>query len=730
MTTSIIQSYESLLQKLVSNRFGNDTSSSIDSVDLQLVYQDSYPTNIHVPVFADISPERNCFVFSQSILPGGKAKNYEQHLLNYVQASLRSEENLQIDGIYERICDEGLTSHLYFSTACKNVKLNKKTELLQGWSGEVFNLERVLFNKDILVSKEERLRFTVRTFLSICKALHELHSCNIIHNSILPKNVLVLSKSLQQISQAEIILQVPSFGLETIRDTLNDEHVSYFSRQAFERDNEPFSTSNDIHMLGTMILGVLFQEEVDAKMLDIDDWKNEIQNIKDRVHRSLNPGGLEGGQVDVQLEVVLKKILNVALDCLSPEEHDRPSISSVLKVFEICHDKLSDCNDEDAQLLPSRKTKTQVATKANVVAPAIIGDDSMNTRSRSDSVNSTDTSGRKSRSWKAIIKPFTNLFVKKNKKDIEEGEKKKAQYEILNRLSDGASAVVLLVTNKENNEVCVMKKYKDGAFRDYEREVECLKLFQHRNVIKMLDHYTYEEVDDAKKKIQSHVVILEYCKFGDIFTQQISFVNTKGKKVKYMRPLKYLKTCVDLLEALECVHMKGYVHSDIKPQNILISHEGVRLADFGFSVKQGQAVLGGTLRYLPPEHHEGQPSHAGIDIYSMFYSLFEILSKKKVNFQAKVSSEDDFVKIWQENLKANPYFTLFNKKGQPLSASAHYTHPLVELFEKGLEPNPSFRLCTAEALDVMRHIHRTHAAILIQKTMRGHLARKRIKCVK
>lgn len=573
------------------------------------------------------------------------------------------------------------------------------------------------------------MQFTVKTFLSICKALSELHSCNISHNSILPKNVLVLANDLQQILNAEIILQIPSFGLETIRDTLNDEHVTYFSRQAFENDNEPFSTSNDIHMLGTMILGVLFKEEIDPKLLDIDDWKNEMQNIKDRVYRALNPEGLHSDSIDVQLEVVLKKILNIALDCLSPHEQDRPSISDVLQIFTICQEKLSDHDNERAELMPSRKPKPQVATKANIVVPAIDYNDDINTRTRSDSINS-ETSGRKSRSWKAIIKPFTNLFVKKTKKDVEEGEKKKVQYEILNRLSDGASAVVLLATNKENNEVCVMKKYKDGAFRDYEREVECLKLFQHRSVVKMLDHYSYEEIDDAsKKKMQSHVVILEYCKFGDMFTQQISFVSTKGKKVKYMRPLKYLKTCIDLLEALECVHMKGYVHSDIKPQNILISHEGVRLADFGFSVKQGQAILGGTLRYLPPEHHEGQPSHAGIDVYSMFYSLFEILSKKKVNFQVSSSSEDDFVRIWQENLKTNPYFTLFNTKGKSLNASAHYAHPLVELFEKCLDPNPAMRPCTAEALEVMKHIHRTHAAILIQKTMRGHLTRKRFKSV-
>lgn len=161
--TQVIQSYELLLQKLVSNHIGSDSSSSsttLDSVDLQLLYQDSYPTNIHVPVFSDLSSlERNCFVFSQSILSGGQIKYYEQQLLNYLQASLRSEENLQIDGIYERTCDAGRTSHLYFSTACRNnVKLNKKTELLQGWTGEVFNLERVLFSKDILINKEERLK--------------------------------------------------------------------------------------------------------------------------------------------------------------------------------------------------------------------------------------------------------------------------------------------------------------------------------------------------------------------------------------------------------------------------------------------------------------------------------------------------------------------------------------------------------------------------------------------
>lgn len=112
----------------------------------------------------------------------------------------------------------------------------------------------------------------------------------------------------------------------------------------------------------------------------------------------------------------------------------------------------------------------------------------------------------------------------------------------------------------------------------------------------------------------------------------------------------------------------------------------------------------------------------------MFYTLFEVLSKKKVNFQTKITSEADFKNVWQENVKGNSYFSFGKaKNGKPILANAYYVQPLVELFAKGLHPDPKIRVTTDQSVKQLNDIFKAHAATLIQKTVRGHLSRKKSK---
>jgi eukaryotic-like serine/threonine-protein kinase len=95
---------------------------------------------------------------------------------------------------------------------------------------------------------------------------------------------------------------------------------------------------------------------------------------------------------------------------------------------------------------------------------------------------------------------------------------------------------------------------------------------------------------------------------------------------------------IAILDALSHVHACGYVHRDVKPENIFVSDSGqVRLVDFGLAVRmdgagavfdatrEGEAV--GTAEYMAPEQCEGLINVDGrADLYAVGVILFELLA--------------------------------------------------------------------------------------------------------
>lgn len=87
-----------------------------------------------------------------------------------------------------------------------------------------------------------------------------------------------------------------------------------------------------------------------------------------------------------------------------------------------------------------------------------------------------------------------------------------------------------------------------------------------------------------------------------------------------------------VLEALGAAHRAGFVHRDVKPENILISDDGrVKVTDFGLAravtaATATQGLLIGTVAYLSPEHVEQGSADARSDVYGAGICLFEMLT--------------------------------------------------------------------------------------------------------
>ena len=85
--------------------------------------------------------------------------------------------------------------------------------------------------------------------------------------------------------------------------------------------------------------------------------------------------------------------------------------------------------------------------------------------------------------------------------------------------------------------------------------------------------------------------------------------------------------------ALEFAHRQGFLHRDVKPQNIIVGPEGAVLTDFGLAKALQHTVimttagsLLGTPAYMAPEIWEGADATAATDQYALACVLVEMLT--------------------------------------------------------------------------------------------------------
>ncbi len=165
----------------------------------------------------------------------------------------------------------------------------------------------------------------------------------------------------------------------------------------------------------------------------------------------------------------------------------------------------------------------------------------------------------------------------------------------------------------------------DPGFIDrFRREARAAASLNHPNIVAVHDWGTVDGI---------YFMVMEYVR-GESLRD---LLNAHG----LLAPAQTADVLLQVLAALEHAHREGIVHRDVKPENVMVTREGVaKVADFGLArayadarVTQAGHVTG-TVQYLAPEQLHGEPADPRTDLYSLGVVAFELLTGR-VPFNAE-----------------------------------------------------------------------------------------------
>jgi serine/threonine protein kinase len=196
-------------------------------------------------------------------------------------------------------------------------------------------------------------------------------------------------------------------------------------------------------------------------------------------------------------------------------------------------------------------------------------------------------------------------------------------YEILKQIGQGGMSTVYLALQKSLLRKVALKVLSPALVAD---PIFCERFLKEGKIIAQLSHPHIVSIIDIGHHKETYYMSMEYIDGGDLKKQIRSGINIE----------RTVHIILQIARALGYAHDRGFVHRDVKPQNILFKdNDTAILTDFGIAKSIGDSDAGdltrigqafGSPRYMSPEQVRGKDLNFRSDLYSLGILLYEMLS--------------------------------------------------------------------------------------------------------
>ncbi|MGW3254296.1 Stk1 family PASTA domain-containing Ser/Thr kinase [Streptomyces fungicidicus] len=198
------------------------------------------------------------------------------------------------------------------------------------------------------------------------------------------------------------------------------------------------------------------------------------------------------------------------------------------------------------------------------------------------------------------------------------------RYRVEARIAVGGMATVYRAVDTRLDRVLALKVMHPSLAADrsfverFIREAKSVARLAHPNVVQVFDQGT------EGTYVYLAMEYIAGCTLRDVLRERGA-----------LQPRAALDILEPVLAALGAAHRAGFVHRDMKPENVLIGDDGrVKVADFGLvravdTVTNTTGTVLGTVSYLAPEQIENGIADPRVDVYACGILLYEMLTGEK-----------------------------------------------------------------------------------------------------